>query len=152
MKRVVDFIHTEHCDWLHFPNNLRSHSPDVKLSKNQCLLARHWWMPANQMHGHSHGWDGLVSQRRLTIYWEANERLVTSRATSAATGFDVWWMRANRAPTAMCHCQRFLALAMFEPARPCSTIAGTKLEDIVAGKRRRWCCSTNTKPNPALGG
>lgn len=60
-------------------------------------------------------------------------------------------MRANRAPTAMCHRQRFLALAMFEPARPCSTCAGTKLEDKDAGKRRGWSCSTNTKPKPAVG-
>jgi hypothetical protein len=70
-----------------------------------------------------------VSQRRLTIYWKANERLGRSRATSGATRLDVWWMRANRAPTAMCHRQRFLALEMFEPASPCSTRAGTKLED-----------------------
>ena len=98
------------------------------------------------------GWVAApVSQRRLTIYWEANERLGTSRATSVLTRFEVWWMRANRAPTAMCHCQRFLALEMFEPARPCSTIAGTKLEDKDAGKRRRWSCSTNPKPRPALG-
>ena len=92
-----------------------------------------------------------VSQRRLTIYWKANERLGRSRATSGATRFKLWWMRANRAPTAMCHRQRFLALEMFEPARPCSTTAGTKLEDKDAGKRRRLCCSTNTKPKPALG-
>ena len=92
-----------------------------------------------------------VSQRRLTIYWQTNERLGRSRAVSGATRFEVWWMRANRAPTAMCHRQRFLALEMFEPARPCSTIAGTKLEDKGAGKRRKWCCSTNTKPKPALG-
>lgn len=39
---------------------------------------------------------------------------------------------------AMCHSQRFLALTMFEPARPCSTIAGTKLEDKDARQRRKW--------------
>src|SRR5690349_3115999 len=60
-------------------------------------------------------------------------------------------MHTNRAPTAMCHRQRFLALEMFEPARPCSTRAGTKLEDKDARKRRGGCCSTNTKPKPALG-
>lgn len=98
------------------------------------------------------GWARAVSQRRLTIYWQANERLGRNRATSGVTRFEMWWMRANRAPTAMCHRQRLLALAMFEPARPCSTFAGTKLEDTDAGKRRRWSCSTNPKPKAALVG
>jgi hypothetical protein len=117
MKQVVGFIHTGYYDWLHSYNNLRPHSPGVKLSKTRWLLARHWRVPANQTHAWTRTWIGrAVSQRRLTIYWETNERLGRSRAVSGATRFEVWWMRANRAPTAMCHRQRFLALEMFEPA------------------------------------
>lgn len=62
MKQVVDYTHMIYCDWPHSCNNLRFHSPGVKLWKTEWLLARHWRVPANQMHGHTHQYAGsLVS-------------------------------------------------------------------------------------------
>lgn len=155
MKQVVDFIHTAHRDWLHFSNNLRSHSPDVKLSKNQCLLARHWWVPANQMRGHSHGCEASVSQRRLTIYWKANERLGTRRASLRCDKVRRVVDACQSGPNCHVSLPTLFGARNVRASSPLFNNCGNKIGGHAmadAGKRRRWCCSTASKLNPGLGG